>query len=107
MDDLVRWLTAQLDADEARLRLALRDDQQLPEALRSAGDRVKDLYGDPDPPEEEVSAADRLWWLARDAADYIEHFGPARVLLEVDAKRRLLDDHLIVPRDVEPAIVNG
>jgi hypothetical protein len=38
---------------------------------------------------------------------HIARHGPARVLRETDAKRRLLDDHPIVPRDVEPTVING
>lgn len=40
-------------------------------------------------------------------AGHIAAHDPARVLRETDAKRKLLDDHPIVPRDVEPTVING
>jgi hypothetical protein len=40
-----------------------------------------------------VSPADRLWWLAKDAGQWIARHDPARVLAEVDAKRQMLELH--------------
>lgn len=94
MNDLVEWLRPQLDRDTAVAReLAGRGGDDLPTGLRSAGDQVRDAYGDPEPPEDGVGPADRLWWLARDAADWAEAWSPTRVLRDIDAKRRIVECH--------------
>lgn len=94
MTSLTEWLRAQLKADAAMAReLAGRGGDDLPAGLRSAGEQVRDTYGDPESPEGEVSPADRLWWLARDAADWVEVWPPARVLQDIDTKQRILECH--------------
>lgn len=90
MDDLMQFLRKQLDREAAAAQYVMDHSAELPDQLRSAAERVKDAYGDPEPPEDEVSPADRLWWLSKDAADWIEQYGPTRMLREIDAKRDLL-----------------
>jgi hypothetical protein len=70
VDDLVQWLRAQLDEDE---RIARENSDG-----RGLADGFPDYrtYSDGD-----TAAAD----------EYIEHFGPARVLREIEAKRRIVD----------------
>ncbi len=103
-DSITDWLRAQCDADERIAReLAGRGGNELPAQLRSAGEQVRDVYGDPDPPEDGVSPADRLWWLARDAADWIAVHGPARVLREIDAKRQTLAELEAAEQTMEQA----
>ncbi|MEU3283316.1 DUF6221 family protein, partial [Streptomyces antibioticus] len=113
MDDLVRWLGEQLDEDERVARAAppgpwigtdAEDigawsvyDQEWLIASATVYTHDKPMGGKRGPGYIDASAT----------TAHIAAHDPARVLLEVDAKRRLLDDHLIVPRDVEPAIVNG
>lgn len=80
MDDLVTWLRAQLDEDE---RVAL----VVPENAR-----VWTLDGGTihagHPTDEVVD------WVHYDGAwEHIARHDPARVLAEVDAKRRILDEH--------------
>ncbi|MCP9998011.1 DUF6221 family protein [Streptomyces werraensis] len=89
-NSLVEFLTAQFNREAAEARYARDRNAELPLQLRSAGERVKDMYGDPEPPEDEVNPADRMWWLAKDAADWIEQHGPERVLADIEAKRRIL-----------------
>lgn len=75
MDDLVRWLSAQLDADAAMVE---RNTEGRGLSIDSDTFRFPDYrtYSDDD-----TLAAD----------EYIEHFNPARVLREIDAKRRIVD----------------
>jgi hypothetical protein len=90
MDELVQWLGEQLDEAAAAVRQA---DSDLAATLRKAGRDVADEYGDAEPPEEGVSTADRAWWIVQDAANYIARHNPARVLREIDAKRRIMECH--------------
>lgn len=70
-DDLVGWLTARIDEDEA---LARRNTDG-----HGLGDGFPDYrtYDGPD-----LAAAD----------EYIDRFGPLRVLAECDTKRRLIEE---------------
>lgn len=88
--DLIAFLRARLDEDEA---VARQTDADLQSKLRSAGQSVVDIYGDPEPPEDGVNDADRMWWIAKDAAAWIALHDPARVLHEVEAKRRIMECH--------------
>ncbi|WP_329013175.1 DUF6221 family protein [Micromonospora rifamycinica] len=94
MDDLVTWLRAQLDDDE---RVA-----------RAVPDGSWTLRTDKDFPVPDVAYPDHTLWLGdrlagevgfgdgeirpSEAAHMVLH-DPARVLAEVDAKRRILDEH--------------
>lgn len=69
MDELVRWLRAQLDEDEQEAQDALK--RATTTRRRIGGEWVEDTV---QPPEWRRS----VW-------------GPARVLREIDAKRRVLD----------------
>jgi hypothetical protein len=78
MDDLVTWLRGQMDEDE---RLAREAASQSTTAWE---------YG------EYPAEADHI-----PVAEHIERWDPARVLAEVDAKRRILD---LVEQDVMRAL---
>ncbi|MFT2014619.1 DUF6221 family protein [Streptomyces sp. 796.1] len=93
MDDLVQWLREQLDEDERVARAATE---------RQPYDQW-DAVGD----DREGETARTFWSVvhiasmertpaARDLATFIAAQDPARVLREVDAKRRLLDLHHVV-----------
>lgn len=53
-------MTAPISADEAR-------------RLREAATAVADAWGNPEPPEDDMNAADRMWFVAMDAADTLVH----------------------------------
>lgn len=42
------------------------------ERLRKQSRRVAELYGDPEPPDDDMKPADLLWFTAQEAADEIE-----------------------------------
>ena len=71
MDDLVQWLRAQLDEDE---RIARAADAQLSNVFTRIG------MFDPE--------------MAADERHIMEH-RPARVLREIDAKRRIIELHAL------------
>ena len=90
MDDLVRWLAEQLDEDERIARAATSgpwtlDDESYPETVYSAA-KVDVVAGGRWGGEASVfeSTAD---------AQHIVRHDPARVLREIDAKRKLLALH--------------
>jgi hypothetical protein len=72
MDELARWIGEQLDADAAMVEQN-RDGRGLSEGFPDYR-----TYSD-----EDTAAAD----------EYIEHFGPARMLREIEAKRQIIDEH--------------
>ncbi|MEU0102407.1 DUF6221 family protein [Streptomyces sp. NPDC006267] len=81
MDDLVQFLRARLDEDEQAARRAGDSFRQIGETgviVATDGDRA-----------EECASAN---WAG--IAEHIVRHDPARVLREVDAKRRMLDDLL-------------
>jgi len=87
MDDLVRWLGEQLDEDERIARAATRG----PWVQSGIGD-----YGwtvDFGRPGAGVETADSDQGLAD--ADFIAAHHPARVLREIDAKRRIIAEHAL------------
>lgn len=95
MDDLVQWLGAQLDEDERIARAATAG------PWSRMGQRVLD----PSPPSDRLGVGMAVGHAAASAdfnetADHIAAWDPARVLREIDAKRRLLDLHGLVHRDV-------
>lgn len=78
MDDLVRWLTAQLDEDERIARRAGDTFRQIGETgviVATEGDRA-----------EECASAN---WAG--VAEHVVRHDPARVLREIDAKRQMID----------------
>jgi hypothetical protein len=80
MDGLVQWYDAQLDEDERIARRAGDTFRQIGETgviVATEGDRA-----------EECASAN---WAG--IAEHIVRHDPARVLREIDAKRRLLDLH--------------
>ncbi|MCL6734393.1 DUF6221 family protein [Streptomyces neyagawaensis] len=85
MDDLVQWLRAQLDQDE---RIARR-------AGGLAWSRPPEYLGDPaairDSEQERVVCYEG--WPSEGQAVHIAEWDPARVLREIDAKRRIIDQH--------------
>ena len=83
MDDLVTWLRAQLDEDERVARAATRP-TMCPEWACSS----REVFtGDA----AVRKVADVAW--SDDIGAHIARHDPARVLAEVDAKRRILDQH--------------
>lgn len=52
--------------------LVKRLHSELVKRLRSQADELVRIYGDPEPPKEDLSIADLCWWTMRDAADRIE-----------------------------------
>lgn len=51
------------------------------ERLRKQSRRVAELYGDPEPPDEDMKPADQLWFTCQEAADEIERL--KRALTEI------------------------
>ncbi|WP_333742672.1 DUF6221 family protein [Streptomyces ardesiacus] len=91
MDDLVQWLRAQLDDDERTARAATEgpwsvDDDSYAEAIYAADRRTTVVAGGRWGGEASVfeSTEDAL---------HIARHDPARVLREIDAKRRLIALH--------------
>ncbi|MFE2710666.1 DUF6221 family protein [Streptomyces mirabilis] len=83
MDDLVRWLGEQLDEDERIAKMA------------SAGPWTRHVGRITGGPEGRVLVAQQAQaW----NADHIARHDPARVLREIEAKRRLLDDYTVTAR---------
>lgn len=80
MDDLVTFLRARLDEDEQ----AIEAPETWTEFDETQGTRRVDV----DHSFERVTACTRAW-----RGVHIARHDPARVLREVDAKRRLLDEH--------------
>lgn len=88
-DDLVAFLRARLDEDEAAAKLAAReggtwtqdDPQRYPGSISSLGGQVVYAEGAPD----------------ENQAPHIARHDPARVLREVEAKRAILDEYLAAP----------
>ncbi|MVO84166.1 hypothetical protein GPA10_05115 [Streptomyces sp. p1417] len=103
MDDLVRWLGEQLDVDTEAARAAMvtlgdvewyvtQDSDVGQYSVRSeptcrAVARVSRIDGDSG---ERAAVLD-----GRAAAEHIATWGPARVLREIDAKRRILAEHAL------------
>lgn len=102
MDDLVQFLRARLDEDEAAARLAAEPESWMQLNRQSRPDWYVQFWADPDVAavvaDPESSAypvvATPQGMEADDAearADHIARHDPARVLAEVDAKRQVLD----------------
>jgi hypothetical protein len=96
MDDLVTWLRAQLDEDE-RVARAAHVSRPGPWAVRSDSTGVIEIYS---VVREEQRGGDSnvfpdAWH--PEASEHAARWNPARVLAEVEAKRRLLDLHKPVP----------
>ncbi|GAA4687922.1 DUF6221 family protein [Streptomyces youssoufiensis] len=97
MDDLVRWLGEQLDEDEAAARAAggtawhwehsvgdMCDDRTCPYGELTTDEAViMQVHGF------DVRQDDRQ------VADHVARHDPARVLREIDAKRRILAEHAL------------
>lgn len=82
MDDLVQWLRAQLDTDAAR-------------AMAAAEELGADWYYDDGfvlaRREDGMVATGSQDFLERERGEHIAEWDPARVLCEIDAKRRRLE----------------
>jgi hypothetical protein len=88
MDELVRWLGEQLDEDE-RIARAATDGPWVAEVSGETGNCV--IPADAQSTREYV-ARTQLYAAAFDA-EHIARHDPARVLREIDAKRRLVELH--------------
>lgn len=86
MNDLATWLRAQLDDDERMARM-LQEKRPGPWSTQA------DYQGEPAGGTAVVTADGELVLVGRGGvpADYAAEWHPARVLAEVDAKRRILD----------------
>jgi len=98
MDDLVRWLTAQLDADEEQARAACEYASPEWHLDEEFGETV--LWWPPEPHVAEkerekglpvVSDRWRGETVGARIAPHIAAHDPARVLREIDAKRQMID----------------
>lgn len=94
MDDLITFLRACLDDDERVAREALHDDAVRP------GQWTTEHHGMGREPNTCHIAEDRsghYWSVAHDVfipnAAHIARWDPARVLADIDAKRRIIDEH--------------
>lgn len=88
--ELHEFLLARIAEDEKVARLA---PERMVERLEQQGEAIARSYGDPQPPEDDVSLADAMWWTAKDAADWIRRHNPTRVLAECEAKRRIVEQY--------------
>lgn len=91
MDDLVRWLGEQFDEDERVAREACKYASPAWHLDEEFGETV--LWW---PPEFHTRYEEDKHWrglaIDQDIAPHIAEWDPARVLREIDAKRRLVDD---------------
>ena len=90
MSDLTEFLLARIAEDEHDAKRALGLDLSV--RLRTQAERMVHQHGSPDPPDE-PNAADSLWWTAQDVVQWLTPYGPARVLAECEAKRRIVAAH--------------
>lgn len=89
MDDLVRWLVAQLDEDE-RIARAATDGPWTPwrgQALHGLGDLIHPVLMPGQKPGSKAVIVTASWL----DAEHIAEWDPARVLREIDAKRRIIE----------------
>lgn len=99
-DDLVTWLRAQIDADEAKAVAAKRAANR--EGQLPGGDWVAAgglVGGPPDDPRHELGwplwdceGSDTLC-MNPDTAEHVANFDPDRALREVEAKRQIIEMH--------------
>lgn len=87
--EIAEFLRARLD--EATKKAERRND--LARLLRQQAELVAEAYGDPDPPEDDMKPADRLWWTASDAAEELIRVAN-ETLADVESKRRRLARHV-------------
>ncbi|MEU9470394.1 DUF6221 family protein [Streptomyces avermitilis] len=99
MDDLARWLGEQLDEDE-RIARALNSDPVASMARKFEADalrlRAELDAGKSDRVQYDEGQADALHWASAvlpERMPPLSPFGQARVLREIDAKRRILGRH--------------
>lgn len=81
MDDLVQWLTAQLDEDE-RIARGAGGDSWRRQDHPSDTVAIYDSKGEPVVYDE--------GWPTEEQAEFVAEWNPARVLREIDSKRRTL-----------------
>ncbi|URN11388.1 DUF6221 family protein [Streptomyces radiopugnans] len=86
--ELIEFLTARLDEDEQVARATVWDGSGNQPDWSLPASATVDVGGD------EFYAGDRT------IADHIDRHDPARVLREVEAKRRIVEEHGIVHRDI-------
>jgi hypothetical protein len=107
MNELIAWLRAQLDDDERVARAAsmapwLRDEANA--SIRHSGPSASKSS---EPFGMYVIASVGAYDIGRPShedAEHIARWDPARVLAEVDAKRRILELHRRVPDNVAPRL---
>lgn len=86
MDDLVTWLRAQLDEDERLARAAAAEGGP---DWKPDSTFIKELV-DPLPSQRRMDPS-RLFLMTPEDAEHVARHDPARVLREVESKRRLIE----------------
>ncbi|BBC35256.1 hypothetical protein SGFS_065500 [Streptomyces graminofaciens] len=90
MVDLARWLGQQLDVDAERATAAADNDS----GEWFMGDKWNVYRAEDEAPDEDVETnALVVYGNVKSQSEHIAEWDPARVLREIDAKRRLLDEH--------------
>ncbi|MEU4772951.1 DUF6221 family protein [Micromonospora sp. NPDC023644] len=95
MDDLATWLRAQLDDDERVAREALHPDAANP-GVWTTEHHNSEHHSEPNRCHIAEDRSGHYWTVAREVfipnAEHMARWDPGRVLAEVDAKQRILDD---------------
>ena len=93
MDDLVRWLGEQLDEDERIARGATDGPWTRWQGgrLHGFGDLIHPVLTPGQKPGAKAVIVTASWL----DADHIAEWDPARVLREIDTKRRIIDEHTL------------
>jgi hypothetical protein len=99
-DDLVSWLLARLDKDEQVARAALQH-ENVPGVWNAIGSGTKDDHDLSYWAVHQVAVPRWSEPSARDLMTHIARHDPARVLAEVAAKRRIVNEHEQVPESLQ------
>jgi hypothetical protein len=95
MTDLPTWLRAQLDEDERVAREALHPDAVNPGSWTTEHHN-SETHSEPNRCHIAEDRAGRYWSVAHEVfipnAEHMARHDPARVLVEVDAKRKIIDE---------------
>jgi hypothetical protein len=105
MDDLVQWLRAQLDEDERIARAAQRQHGGGEWAARADASGIVAVEGLPVRADEPIPVV--LHPDEDETSVHVAEHDPARVLREIDAKRKLLRQYEHLKYDVMPDDMSG
>jgi hypothetical protein len=104
MDDLVRWLRTQLDADEETARAAARQRGHGEWRAEADAREIVEVVGRSEPGDDSYPYTPVVLQPDDDeTAAHVAAWDPARVLREIDAKRRLLEEHSLTVEKVDAA----